>query len=88
MNRDQASQFIQELLKLMVNRNGSDLFITAEFPPAIKVDGKVNKVSAQPLSAAHTLALVRSIAQRHAGDVRCVEHEGGGACFVVRLPLA
>ena len=34
------------------------------------------------------LALVRSIAQRHAGDVRCVEHEGGGACFVVRLPLA
>lgn len=46
MNRDQASQFIHELLKLMVSRNGSDLFITADFPPAIKVDGKVNKVSA------------------------------------------
>jgi two-component system, OmpR family, sensor kinase len=34
------------------------------------------------------LALVRSIAQRHDGEVRCVDHEGGGACFVVRLPLA
>ena len=35
---------------LMVSRNGSDLFITAEFPPAIKVDGKVTKVSPQPLT--------------------------------------
>ena len=49
-----ASQFINDLLKLMVSRNGSDLFITAEFPPAIKVDGKVTKVSQQALGAQHT----------------------------------
>lgn len=61
MERDQASKFINDLLKLMVSRNGSDLFITGEFPPAIKVDGKVTKVSPQPLNAAHTLALTRSI---------------------------
>ena len=61
MERDQASKFINDLLKLMVSRNGSDLFITAEFPPAIKVDGKVTKVSPQPLSQLHTLALARSI---------------------------
>jgi len=61
MERDQASKFINDLLKLMINRNGSDLFITADFPPAIKVDGKVTKVSAQPLSATHTIALTRSI---------------------------
>ena len=61
MERDQASKFINDLLKLMISRKGSDLFITAEFPPAIKVDGKVNKVSAQPLTASHTLALVRSV---------------------------
>jgi twitching motility protein PilU len=61
MERDQATKFINDLLKLMVSRNGSDLFITAEFPPAIKVDGKVTKVSPQPLNAAHTLALARSI---------------------------
>ena len=61
MERDQASQFINDLLKLMVSRNGSDLFITGDFPPAIKVDGKVTKVSPQPLTAGHTLALARSI---------------------------
>ena len=61
MERDQATKFINDLLRLMVSRNGSDLFITAEFPPAIKVDGKVTKVSPQPLNAAHTMALARSI---------------------------
>src|ERR1700741_1187246 len=61
MERDQATKFINDLLKLMVGRNGSDLFITADFPPAIKVDGKVTKVSPQPLNASHTLQLARSI---------------------------
>ena len=61
MERDQASKFINDLLQLMVSRNGSDLFITAEFPPAIKVDGKITKVSPQPLTPLHTLTLARSI---------------------------
>jgi twitching motility protein PilU len=61
MERDQASQFINDLLKLMVSRNGSDLFITADFPPAIKVDGKITKVSGQALGMQHTVALTRSI---------------------------
>ena len=43
MERDQASKFINDLLKLMVSRNGSDLFITGDFPPAMKVDGKITK---------------------------------------------
>ena len=34
------------------------------------------------------LALVRSIAGRHNGSVHCEDHVGGGACFVLRLPLA
>ena len=61
MERDQASKFINDLLRLMISRNGSDLFITAEFPPAIKVDGKVTKLSPQPLTGAHTQALARSV---------------------------
>src|SRR3954467_14427029 len=61
MERDQATKFINDLLKLMVSRNGSDLFITADFPPAMKVDGKVTKVSPQPLTGSHTMALARSI---------------------------
>ena len=61
MERDQASVFINDLLKLLISRNGSDLFITSDFPPAVKVDGKNTKVSPQPLNAGHTLALARSV---------------------------
>jgi twitching motility protein PilU len=61
MERDQASKFINDLLKLLVARGGSDLFLTAEFPPAMKVDGKITKVSPQPLTAQHTMSLARSI---------------------------
>jgi twitching motility protein PilU len=61
MERDQATKFIHDLLRLMLSRNGSDLFLTADFPPAIKVDGKITKVSPQPLTGQHTVALARAI---------------------------
>jgi twitching motility protein PilU len=61
MERDQASKFVNDLLRLMVGRNGSDLFLTADFPPAIKVDGKITKVSPQPLTGQHTIALARAV---------------------------
>ncbi|HAT32495.1 MAG TPA: type IV pili twitching motility protein PilT [Janthinobacterium sp.] len=61
MERDQASKFMFDLLRLMTSKNGSDLFITAGFPPAIKIDGKLTPVSPQALTAAHTTDLVRSI---------------------------
>jgi len=32
------------------------------------------------------LALVKSIAERHGGSVRCEGRDGGGACFVIELP--
>ena len=61
MEREQASKFINDLLRLMASRGGSDLFLTADFPPAIKVDGKVTRVSPQPLNGQHTLALARAV---------------------------
>ena len=83
MERDQATKFINDLLKLMVSRNGSDLFITADFPPAIKVDGKVTKVSPQPLTGAHTLALARSIMN----DKQVAEFERSKECnFAISPP--
>jgi signal transduction histidine kinase len=33
------------------------------------------------------LALVKSIAERHGGSVRCEDNPGGGASFVVELPI-
>ncbi len=83
MERDQASKFINDLLKLMLSRNGSDLFITADFPPAMKVDGKVTKVSPQPLTNLHTLALARSIMN----DKQAAEFERTKECnFAISPP--
>ena len=83
MERDPASKFINDLLKLMVSRNGSDLFITGEFPPAMKVDGKVTKVSSQPLNAGHTLALARAIMN----DKQAAEFERTKECnFAISPP--
>ncbi len=61
MTRDQASQLISDLLKLMVSKNGSDLFISADFPPAIKIDGVMTKASTQSLLPEHTAMLVRAV---------------------------
>jgi twitching motility protein PilU len=61
MERDQAIRFIHDLLRKMIKVNGSDLFLTAGFPPAIKVDGRVKPVTDQPLTAQQSAALVRSI---------------------------
>jgi len=83
MERDQASKFINDLLKLMLSRNGSDLFLTADFPPAIKVDGKVVKVSPQPLNGTHTLALARAIMN----DKQAAEFERTKECnFAISPP--
>jgi twitching motility protein PilU len=61
MERDQATRFVHDLLKLLLSKKGSDLFLTAEFPPAFKVDGRVLPVSNQPLTSQHTAELVRAI---------------------------
>lgn len=61
MERDQAIRLVHELLRKMVEVKGSDLFLTAGFPPAIKVDGRVKPVSDQPLTPQQSAALVRSI---------------------------
>ncbi len=69
MEREQASKFLQDLLRLMLSRNGSDLFLTADFPPAFKVDGKLNPISNSPLSSQHTIELAHALMNdRQAAD--------------------
>jgi len=76
MERDQALKFMHDLLRLMTQKNGSDLFITANFPPAIKVDGRITPVSNQMLSAQHTAELARSIMN----DRQAAEFEATKEC--------
>jgi twitching motility protein PilU len=61
MEREQAIKYMRDLLKLMVDKNGSDLFITVDFPPAIKIDGKVTPVSKTKLTAENSKALAYAI---------------------------
>jgi twitching motility protein PilU len=61
MDREQGIKLMQDLLRRMVERKGSDLFITAGFPPAIKVDGEIRAQTNQPLTPEHSALLVRAI---------------------------
>jgi twitching motility protein PilU len=76
MERDQALKFMHDLLRLMISKRGSDLFITAGFPPAIKVDGKIVPQSNQVLTAQHTAELVRSVMN----DRQAAEFESTKEC--------
>lgn len=50
-----------KLLQLMVQKNGSDLFITADVPPSMKINGQIVPVTKTPLTAEQTMQLVTSI---------------------------
>ena len=83
MERDQALKFMHDLLRLMTQKNGSDLFITANFPPAIKVDGRVTPVWNMALTAQHTAELARSIMN----DRQAAEFESTQECnFAISPP--
>ena len=61
MEREQAVRLTQNLLRKMVEREGSDLFLTMGFPPAIKVDGTIHKATDNPLTGDQSAIMVRSI---------------------------
>jgi twitching motility protein PilU len=61
MERDQAIKLMQDLLKRMVDKKGSDLFITSGFPPAIKIDGEIRPQSERALTPEQSATLVRAI---------------------------
>src|ERR1700683_2305750 len=61
MDRDQATKLMQDLLRRVTEKKASDLFITAGFPPAIKVDGEVRPQSDRALTAEQSAVLVRAI---------------------------
>jgi twitching motility protein PilU len=61
MDRDKAIRYMHDLLRMLVQKNGSDLFITVGAAPSMKVDGKMTPLSNQALSPQHTQTLVRSI---------------------------
>ena len=83
MDRDQAVRFMHDLLRAMVAKNASDLFITAGYPPAIKLDGRMTPVANQPLSPQHTAELARAVMN----DKQAQEFEATKECnFAINPP--
>jgi twitching motility protein PilU len=61
MDRDQAIKLMQDLLRRVTEKKASDLFVTAGFPPAIKIDGEVRPQSERALTGEQSAALVRAL---------------------------
>src|SRR3954454_18696513 len=61
MDRDQAIKLMQDLLRRVTEKKASDLFITAGFPPAIKIDGEIRPQSERALTPEQSATLVRAI---------------------------
>ncbi|MBI5923156.1 MAG: PilT/PilU family type 4a pilus ATPase [Betaproteobacteria bacterium] len=76
MERDEGLKFMHELLKLMLSKKGSDLFITAGFPPAMKIDSKMTPATTQALTPQHTQELARAIMN----DKQAAEFEATKEC--------
>src|ERR1051326_3954374 len=82
MEREQATKFIYDLLRALIAKKGSDLFITAGFPPAMKIDSKMTPVSQTALSGQHTAMLVRAIMN----DKQAAEFESTKECNFAIAP--
>src|SRR4030065_1773346 len=83
MEKKQATELIHNLLRGMLSKKASDLFITAGFPPAFKMDGKLTPVSNQALTPSHTQELARSIMN----DRQAAEFEATHECnFAISPP--
>ena len=83
MDRDKAIRYMHDLLRNVVQKGGSDLFITAGAPPSVKVNGAMEAMSNQALSQQHTQVLVRSLMN----DKQSTEFESTQECnFAISLP--
>ena len=76
MDRDTGVKFMQDLLRAMVSKKASDLFITAGFPPAIKLDGRMTPVANQSLTPQHTADLAAAMMN----DKQAAEFESTKEC--------
>ena len=84
MERDEGLKFMYQLLTMMMQKKGSDLFITSGFPPAIKIDGKMTPATTQPLSPQHTQELARAIMN----DKQAAEFEATKECNFAISPAS
>ncbi len=76
MDRDAGVKFTHDLLRLLVSRQASDLFITAGFPPAMKLNGRMTPLTNQLLTPQHTVELAAAMMN----DKQSAEFESTKEC--------
>lgn len=83
MEKGQAEKFVFDLLRLMLGKKASDMFITAGFPPAMKIDGKMTPVNSQVLTPQQAREICRSIMN----DKQAAEFDATNECnFAIGIP--
>ncbi len=83
MRKDTRDRYIFDLLDRMIQRGGTDLFITAGACPAIKVDGHLQSIAPDELSSMQASAMVKSIMNER----QLNEFETNKECnFAINLP--
>ena len=82
MDRDAAVKLVTQLLRTVKDRGASDLFLTAGFPPALKIDGQLTPVMEHPLSPQHAALIVRAIMN----DRQLREYEATNECNFAIAP--
>ncbi len=82
MEREQAIKFMRDLMTLMIEKGGSDLFITVGFPPAMKLKGTMKPISKTPLTAENTKAMCYAVMN----DRQLKEYEATKECNFAVAP--
>ena len=83
MEREQAIKMMRDLLQLLIEKQGSDLFLTVGLPPAMKLDGQIRPVSDTALTPENTEALVYAVMN----DKQLKEYEATKECNFAVAPL-
>ena len=71
LSDEQAKAYISKLLTAMSNSGGSDLFVSADFPPSMKMQGQMKPMTNQRLTA----ELARSLAYAVMNESQRAEFE-------------
>jgi twitching motility protein PilU len=80
---EQTQNVVFDLLRRMVDKKASDLFLTAGFPPAMKLDGKMTPLTPKPLTAMQTQEMARAVMN----EKQHLEFQQNNECnFAIGIP--
>lgn len=72
---------LNKLLQIMIEKNASDLFISANLPPSAKINGELRHLTEQKLSEEGALDLVKDALGEKHHDAYFKDHEANFAIF-------